>query len=204
LKDRPLSQAAKSDTRERIMHIAASLFSEEGYNGVSMRDIAKAVGIKAASLYNHFDDKEDLYLAAIESVFRERVNNLDRALKSKGTAQERLLATLKAMMEGNVSDPTSTKLLQRELISGDTTHQKWLTERLFKEPFDQMVSLLEEIGPKGRGETNAIYLSALSMGLGLLGPLLEQLGTSAYTTDADVISRDITNYFVSDALEKRP
>jgi AcrR family transcriptional regulator len=199
-----MSHAAGPDTRERIMDIAANLFSEDGYNGVSMRDIANAVGIKAASLYNHFSDKEDLYLAALENVFRERVSNLDRALKSQGTAQERLLATLKALMDSNTNDPTSTKLLQRELLSGDTTHQKWLTERLFKAPFDQMVSLLEEIGPAGRGETNAIYLSALSMGLGVLGPLLEQLGTSAYTTDADAISRDITQTIIADAKENRP
>lgn len=183
------------------MDIAAGLFSHGGYDGVSMRDIANAVGIKAASLYNHFSDKEDLYLATIESAFREKVTNLDRALKSVGTPQERLLATVQALMVTNTDDPTSIKLLQRELLSGDTTHQKWLTERLFKEPFEQMVLLLEEIGPKGRGETTAIYLSALSMGLGVLGPVLEQLGSSAYSTDSEAIGRDITNTLLADAKE---
>ncbi|MBT8253717.1 MAG: TetR/AcrR family transcriptional regulator, partial [Bacteroidia bacterium] len=44
----------KSETRkEEIIRIAARLFKEKGYSAVTMRDLAKAMGIKAASLYNH-------------------------------------------------------------------------------------------------------------------------------------------------------
>jgi AcrR family transcriptional regulator len=44
------------------------LFSESGYKEVSMRDIAKAVGINASSLYNHYASKEDI-LNALYSFF---------------------------------------------------------------------------------------------------------------------------------------
>jgi AcrR family transcriptional regulator len=47
-------------TREKIFHAAVSLFSENGYKEVSMRNISKAVGINVSSLYNHFGSKEDI------------------------------------------------------------------------------------------------------------------------------------------------
>ena len=47
-------------TKDKIRDIAIFLFSDKGYDKVSMRDIAGKVGIKAASIYNHFSSKEDI------------------------------------------------------------------------------------------------------------------------------------------------
>lgn len=52
-------------TKEKIIYESLNLFSENGYEGVSMRDIAAAVGIKGASIYNHFKGKEDIFHAII-------------------------------------------------------------------------------------------------------------------------------------------
>ena len=41
-------------TKERIRYEALNLFSEKGFDTVSVRDIASAVGIKESSLYNHY------------------------------------------------------------------------------------------------------------------------------------------------------
>lgn len=48
-------------TKERILTEALNLFSVKGYDPVSVRDIAAAVGIKEASLYNHFKNKQDIF-----------------------------------------------------------------------------------------------------------------------------------------------
>lgn len=48
-------------TREKIMLEALTLFSARGFDPVSVRDIARAVGIKESSLYNHFKNKQDLF-----------------------------------------------------------------------------------------------------------------------------------------------
>lgn len=45
-------------TKQDIFNCALALFSERGYNGVSMRDIAREVGIKGSSIYNHYAGKE--------------------------------------------------------------------------------------------------------------------------------------------------
>lgn len=46
--------------RDEIREAAARLFRDKGYAATSMRDLAGAVDIKASSLYNHFDSKEDI------------------------------------------------------------------------------------------------------------------------------------------------
>lgn len=48
-------------TREKILAQALNLFSVKGYDPVSVRDIASAVGIKESSLYNHFKNKQDIF-----------------------------------------------------------------------------------------------------------------------------------------------
>lgn len=57
-----------NNTKDTIMCQALTLFANRGYEGVSMRDIASAVGIKAASLYNHFSSKEDIFNSIIDEM----------------------------------------------------------------------------------------------------------------------------------------
>ncbi len=53
-------------TRERIRLEAAELFSEHGFNGTSMAELASAVGITKSSLYHHFSSKQALLSEIIE------------------------------------------------------------------------------------------------------------------------------------------
>ena len=53
------------DTKQRILEKALELFSIKGYDAVSVGEIAKAVGIKAPSLYNHFPSKQSIFDAIV-------------------------------------------------------------------------------------------------------------------------------------------
>lgn len=66
---------ATATTREKIIYHALKLFAAKGYDGVSMREIAAAVGIQGASLYNHFKGKEDIFNA----IFTEMTKQYDAA-----------------------------------------------------------------------------------------------------------------------------
>ena len=54
-------------TKDRILDEALTLFSENGYDGTSVEQIAEKVGIKAPSLYKHFKGKEDILNAIIDN-----------------------------------------------------------------------------------------------------------------------------------------
>ncbi|MDR1069646.1 MAG: TetR/AcrR family transcriptional regulator [Gracilibacteraceae bacterium] len=70
---------ARADTKSRIMETAIRMFSAENYERVTMRDIAAAVGIKAASLYNHFNSKDEI-LTQIYELFEETVADIKPAV----------------------------------------------------------------------------------------------------------------------------
>ena len=57
----------QEDTKQRILDKALELFSTQGYDSVSVGEIAKAVGIKAPSLYNHFPSKQAIFDAIMET-----------------------------------------------------------------------------------------------------------------------------------------
>jgi AcrR family transcriptional regulator len=64
----PLSTVRRrrpKDRKAQIARVSAEAFSELGYHGVSMEDIAGRVGVTAASLYRHYSGKYDLFRAAV-------------------------------------------------------------------------------------------------------------------------------------------
>lgn len=69
----------KQETRkEEIIRVAAKQFKEKGYSAVTMRDLAKAMGIKAASLYNHINSKQDILNTIIISLAEEFTEGMSR------------------------------------------------------------------------------------------------------------------------------
>ena len=71
-----------SKTKEKIMSAAIMLFSDNGYDKVSMRDIAAEVGIKAASIYNHFPSKEDI----LKSIYKFYADEYQLAFPKRNEA----------------------------------------------------------------------------------------------------------------------
>lgn len=57
------------DTKEKILTVSLGLFSEHGYNGTSLQDIADKIGITKAAFYRHFKNKTDIY-TQIVSIMR--------------------------------------------------------------------------------------------------------------------------------------
>jgi AcrR family transcriptional regulator len=62
------------DRKEQIARVSAEAFSELGYHGVSMEDIAGRVGVTAASLYRHYSRKYDLFRVAVLALGQQLVD----------------------------------------------------------------------------------------------------------------------------------
>ena len=120
-------------TRDKILDEALVLFSENGYHGTSMREIAKAVGIKSSSIYNHFDGKEDIfselfsYLAPLnlkEEDFQAKLLNREAApfktlnyfgeIVIKEMQNPKKVKLLKMMLKEN-NNPVVKKKLQKRM-----------------------------------------------------------------------------------------
>lgn len=62
------------DTKKKILDVALTLFSENGYGNVYVGQIAEGVGIKAPSLYKHYKSKQDIF----EAILDEMRNRYDK------------------------------------------------------------------------------------------------------------------------------
>lgn len=136
-----------TDTRSRILALAVPLFATTGFAGVSMRAIAKAVGIQAASLYNHFPDKQDLYLHAVAHAFADKARVITETAAAAGTAEQRLAQFIERFTRLMAEDPDFRLLLQRELLDGDEIRLKQVVEQVFLEPFQAISALARELAP---------------------------------------------------------
>lgn len=68
----------QEDTKKVILQKALDLFSERGYDAVSVGEIAKAVGIKAPSLYNHYPSKQAIFDAIVADTARHYADDTDK------------------------------------------------------------------------------------------------------------------------------
>lgn len=57
--------------KEKIFNVSIDLFAEKGYDGVSIREIARNVGIKESSIYNHYRSKESILDAILDYYIHE-------------------------------------------------------------------------------------------------------------------------------------
>jgi len=104
-------------TRDRILDTAEALFAERGFAGTAVRDIAAAVGLTAASLYNHFAGKEALYAAVLERGLRPVIDVLED-LASQEHGRDVLDATLGRAMAHLARRPNVARLLYHEALTG--------------------------------------------------------------------------------------
>jgi AcrR family transcriptional regulator len=103
-------------TRERILKAAWKLARNEGITSFTLRDLAKAVGMRAPSLYSYFDSKHALYDAMFAQGNRELAAMVDDL--PAGALAELLPESAKRWITFGVSDPARFQLLFQRTIPG--------------------------------------------------------------------------------------
>ena len=96
--------------KKEIAHIALELFSDKGFDACSINDIAQASGIAKGTVYEYFDSKEELILAAL-MVWVEGMESEFSTLKSATSGPEEALKKLIiSTVDLFINDPRSIKL----------------------------------------------------------------------------------------------
>jgi AcrR family transcriptional regulator len=113
---RPTKTPGQKETAQKIFDSAIDLFAEKGYNSVSIRDIATAVGIKESSIYKHYNSKEQI-LQKISQYPLSKIYTI--AARDDTTEQlivkmgfEGFLNDCGAVFASWLSDPSTLKILR--------------------------------------------------------------------------------------------
>ncbi|MDA8768548.1 TetR/AcrR family transcriptional regulator [Winogradskyella sp.] len=72
----------KETRKQEIIRVAAKLFKSKGYSAVTMRDLAKAMDIKAASLYNHISSKQAILQDIIIAIAEDFTTGMQNIMNS--------------------------------------------------------------------------------------------------------------------------
>ena len=141
-------QTEETTGRARVLDAAAELFVRQGYVGTTLRQIAAAAGIKAGSIYHHFESKESLFVAVLNDgivvmsdAFDEALDMLAAADEVAAHVQEHVRSHLSAIFENGpytTAHVTSFFSAPAEVRSAvvpkrDSYEQKW--NQLFEELF---------------------------------------------------------------------
>ena len=72
-----------AETRQRILYAARAVFSVKGYDGASVLKIAESAELTPSAIYNHYENKETLYMAVFEETADAIWGSLSSASKEK-------------------------------------------------------------------------------------------------------------------------
>lgn len=105
-------------TETRIRLAAFKLFSEQGYHGTSMRDVAKEISVSVGVVTYHFSSKEALYLGAVEGPYAAFSDRIRTIVQSGEPSSERLKHLMELLAYAQGDDLRLLRLLLRQILSG--------------------------------------------------------------------------------------
>jgi AcrR family transcriptional regulator len=104
----------KPDRKTEIVNISATLFKEKGYSAVTMRDIAQALHIKAASLYNHIKSKQEILVLIVIAIAEEYTHTISDIVDSEKTAVQKLEKVIQLHIDITVRNPDALASLNND------------------------------------------------------------------------------------------
>jgi AcrR family transcriptional regulator len=117
-------------TVEDIKSVALSLFAENSYEGTTLSEIAKRVGIKKPSIYAHFDGKEDLFLSVFQDVMKDYVGYIEQHLKKieNYSVKDKLHAMLSDTCRYYMDNEENAAFLKRAMMFPPVFFEEQLRE----------------------------------------------------------------------------
>jgi TetR/AcrR family transcriptional regulator, cholesterol catabolism regulator len=103
-----------SDRKQEILNEATALFSQKGYVAASMRDLAKQLNIKPASLYSHYDSKEVILWEIALRCARDFHDAVLPLAAGQGSPGERLEGMIRAHLAAIIRNMDAASIFFRE------------------------------------------------------------------------------------------
>ena len=99
-----------SPLRERL-ELAVSAFAEKGFEATRMEDVAEVTGVPKATLYYHFQGKEQILAWLLADLLRDVAEAVQRAAAGPGSALQRLEGIVRAQLEVMAARPDACRVL---------------------------------------------------------------------------------------------
>ena len=144
------SRGQPEESRTAILQAAIREFAREGVAGARTDAIAKAAKVNKALLYYYFRDKDALYGAALEQVFRQRDAHLMPILRENTPPGEKLLRYVGAFFDFLAGHPEHREMVQREMFNVPRrAHALRIAKTYLKPMYEELLKVFREGIEKG-------------------------------------------------------
>jgi TetR/AcrR family transcriptional regulator len=167
---RPGEKRDPEATRRALLGAAAALFSERGFDAVSVEDIAEQAGFNKALVSYHFGGKRGLYVSVLQSGFAAMAERLLAIETKAGSAPEALHRFLDAFLAVHREHPGFPTLFIREALAGDIEPAVALQLR-------RIIGVTRRLAVRGAREGAFRRTDPLLLHIGLVGSLAFFFGT---------------------------
>ncbi|HXS33193.1 MAG TPA: TetR/AcrR family transcriptional regulator [Solirubrobacterales bacterium] len=130
--------------RRRIMDAIAELTAEQGYDSTKIGDIVRRAGVARKTLYDNFEGKEEVFLAAFDAAVEEAIQRIEEdCAKVEGGWEERVQVGLAAFLRYVAEQPALARMCMIEALSATPA----ATER-YEEAVQRFVELTKRTVPQ--------------------------------------------------------
>ena len=176
-------------TQQKLLDAAVEAFSEGGFKGTSTRDIADRAGVHHPLITYHFKNKDQLWRAAADRIFREFNVALVKAMADVPESRPRARAEtfIRTYVRYAYNQPALHKFILQE-SSHPSARLDWLVRHHLKPLFEIVVKSLRELQELGIAPPGdpAILFNMIRVSAGGLLALAEEIkGTSNIDFDAE-------------------
>lgn len=103
-----------TDRKTEIINVSAKLFKEKGYSAVTMRDIAQAMDIKAASLYNHIKSKQEILVLIVIEIAEEFTSTMNEVVNSSENTIKKIERIIQLHIDITLRDANALACLNND------------------------------------------------------------------------------------------
>jgi AcrR family transcriptional regulator len=129
--------------QRRIMDALAELTAEQGYEATKISDIVRRAGVARKTLYDNFEGKEEVFLAAFDGARDEVLRRVEEGgADTDGDWQERIEGGLAAFLGFVAEQPTVARMCMIEALSATPE-----TTRRYEDALDSFVELTRQALP---------------------------------------------------------
>lgn len=199
------SRRKRGEVRQKILDAALELFSEKGFEGASIRDIASAAGVTVPNIYYYFKDKKGLYQATLQGSVDNVLEIIVKIDDPNASFRDRFVALAKSKMRlARQKNPAFELFLKEWVDRGGSSEFPPQLETVMSKSFKYMEEMLAQAVQRGE-------IRPINPKLGvwyLIGLIFIRSGKflSKYMKTREVLSDDEVEEFVDlilNGLEKK-
>ncbi|HEX6673584.1 MAG TPA: TetR family transcriptional regulator [Actinomycetes bacterium] len=189
-----------SGTREAILRAATEEFGEHGYDGTSIRNVARRAGVDAALVHHYFGRKQDLFVASLDLPVNPADMAASMLAEDPEAAGERIVGLFVSVWDHGANRQPLMALLRSAVTSEQAAAM--LREFATREVFSRVVHRLDR--PDAQLRANLVVSQLIGLAMARYIVKVEPLASLSPATLAIAVGPTLQRYLTGDLGRPAP